>query len=275
MTKIEIPRDERVRVLSLGAGVQSSTLAFLYQNGVLKPAPHFAIFADTQTEPKAVYDYLELLKKKITKFPIYTVTEGCLHEDVLSGGKFVTPPFFIKHPDGKRGMGRRQCTGDYKIKVIQKGVREILGYRKGTWFRHKVDMIIGISVDEIQRVKESITKWITNTYPLIDKMDWKRSDCKKYFSEQALPTPPRSACWMCPYRNDDEWIHLKENHPSEFKMAVEFDKKIRSLPKFHNENYLHISLKPLGEVEFKPKKTDDQLGLMSYMQNECEGMCGV
>ena len=58
-------------------------------------------------------------------------------------------------------------------------------------------------------------------------------------------------------------------------MAVEFDKKIRSLPKFHNENYLHISLKPLGEVEFKPKKTDDQLGLMSYMQNECEGMCGI
>jgi len=65
MKKIEIPKDERVRVLSLGAGVQSSTLAFLYQNGVLKPAPHFAIFADTQTEPKAVYDYLELLKKKI------------------------------------------------------------------------------------------------------------------------------------------------------------------------------------------------------------------
>ena len=56
MKKIEIPKDERVRVLSLGAGVQSSTLAFLYQNGVLKPAPHFAIFADTQTEPKAVYD---------------------------------------------------------------------------------------------------------------------------------------------------------------------------------------------------------------------------
>ena len=45
MKKIEIPKDERVRVLSLGAGVQSSTLAFLYQNGVLKPAPHFAIFA--------------------------------------------------------------------------------------------------------------------------------------------------------------------------------------------------------------------------------------
>jgi len=275
MDEIIVPKDERVRVLSLGAGVQSSTLAMLYENEVLKPLPHFAIFADTQTEPKAVYDYLNYLKKKITRFPIYTVSAGSLHEDCLSGKRFAAPPFFIKKPDGKRGMGRRQCTGDYKIKVIQKGTREILGYKKGAWVRHKIDMIIGISVDEIQRMKESITKWITNVYPLIDEMDWKRTDCKQYFSKQKMPTPPRSACWMCPYRNNDEWVDLKENHPNEFKMAVEFDKKIRVLPKFKNENFLHSSLKPLGEVEFKPKKNSNQLDIMSYMQNECEGMCGL
>jgi len=72
-----------------------------------------------------------------------------------------------------------------------------------------------------------------------------------------------------------EKIDLKEKHPNEFKKAIEFDKQIRILPKFNNENYLHRSLKPLSEVVFKPKNTSDQLDIMSYMQNECEGMCGL
>ncbi len=37
--------------LSLGAGVQSSTLALMYASGELSPMPAGAIFADTQAEP--------------------------------------------------------------------------------------------------------------------------------------------------------------------------------------------------------------------------------
>jgi len=43
-----------LRVLSLGAGVQSTTLALMAAHGEIEP-PDCAIFADTQWEPRAVY----------------------------------------------------------------------------------------------------------------------------------------------------------------------------------------------------------------------------
>jgi len=55
-------RKKALVVISLGAGVQSSTMALMAANGEL-PKPDCAIFADTGYEPKAVYRYLEFLKK--------------------------------------------------------------------------------------------------------------------------------------------------------------------------------------------------------------------
>lgn len=48
------------RVLSLGAGVQSTTLFLMSLRGELPPLDA-AIFADTQWEPKAVYKHLNWL----------------------------------------------------------------------------------------------------------------------------------------------------------------------------------------------------------------------
>ena len=48
-------------------------------------------------------------------------------------------------------MTRRTCTFEYKIKPIQRKVREILGVNN---LRGKhIEMVMGISFDEIQRVK--------------------------------------------------------------------------------------------------------------------------
>mgnify|MGYP006407382703 CR=1 FL=1 len=48
-----------LRVLSLGAGVQSSVLALMAAKGLVTK-PDVAIFADTQWEPQSVYDHLQL-----------------------------------------------------------------------------------------------------------------------------------------------------------------------------------------------------------------------
>jgi len=45
-----------INVLSLGAGVQSSTMALMAAKGEITPMPDCAIFADTQAEPQSVYD---------------------------------------------------------------------------------------------------------------------------------------------------------------------------------------------------------------------------
>jgi 3'-phosphoadenosine 5'-phosphosulfate sulfotransferase (PAPS reductase)/FAD synthetase len=102
-----------LRVLSLGAGVQSSCVALMIAAGEL-PMVDCAIFADTQWEPKKVYLWLDWLEKQLP-FPVYRVTAGDLRANVLeskntTGSRFASIPWFILDPKGKEGMGRRQCT---------------------------------------------------------------------------------------------------------------------------------------------------------------------
>ena len=66
-------------LLSLGAGVQSSTLALMAACGEISPMPDGAIFADTQSEPAAVYTYLDWLERQLP-FPVYRVTAGSLKD---------------------------------------------------------------------------------------------------------------------------------------------------------------------------------------------------
>lgn len=50
-----------MRIISLGAGVQSTTMALMAAHGAITPMPDCAIFADTGWEPIAVYDHLRWL----------------------------------------------------------------------------------------------------------------------------------------------------------------------------------------------------------------------
>lgn len=71
----------RLRVLSLGAGVQSTTLALLAAHGVIGPMPDCAIFADTAWEPQAVYDHLAwLMSPNLLPFPVHVVSAGSLRD---------------------------------------------------------------------------------------------------------------------------------------------------------------------------------------------------
>jgi hypothetical protein len=52
---------KELHVLSLGAGVQSTTLYLMFMRGVLTPQIDCAIFADTGEEPTPVYRHLDWL----------------------------------------------------------------------------------------------------------------------------------------------------------------------------------------------------------------------
>lgn len=121
-----------VHILSLGAGVQSSTLALMAAAGEITPMPECAIFADTQAEPSSVYAWLDWLEKQLP-FPVYRVTFGSLLGKSLivrtskkTGNKYIkhTPPAYIS--DGiKTGLLMRQCTVDSKIDIIHRKIREL------------------------------------------------------------------------------------------------------------------------------------------------------
>ena len=265
-------KDKDLRVLSLGAGVQSSTLFYKILNNEIEPVD-CAIFADTGNEPQAVYDYLEHLSN-LADFPVHIVSKGNIIDDSLAVAEkgtnkgFLTMPVKGVNENGKQVMGRRQCTNDYKIQPINKKIRELLGVKTLRGFN--VEVVMGISLDEIQRAKEPINKWQVNCYPLIQNKIT-RHQCLEYIKKHNYKKPPRSACIVCPYHSNKEWLHMKENNPNEFQFAVDFDLKIRTTSSNGVKNYLHSSMKPLGEIDFNKYK-DPQYKLFD---DECSGICGV
>ena len=270
-------RERKLVVISLGAGVQSSTMALKAACGEF-PRPDCAIFADTGYEPKSVYNYLDYLKD-ILPYPVHIVRKGNIKDDMLNsidnGTRFPTAPFFTKNADtGKKGMLRRQCTNDYKIQPIRKKIRELcnVGYRKHFPKDQYVEQWIGISTDEIMRMKPARDKYILNRHPLIEAK-LSRQDCINWLKEKKLLLPEKSACIVCPYHNDAYWHFMKTERVEEFADAVEFDKKIRTgSRKIRDELFLHRSCKPLDQVEFKKEDKSKQIDMFN---NECEGMCGV
>ena len=265
---------KNIIVISLGAGVQSSTMALMAHEGLIDPMPTCAIFADTQNEPKYIYEYLDYLKG-ILKFPVYTVSKGDIKADMLKpttgGYTFPTAPFFTLKGK-KKGMVMRQCTNTYKIQPIRKKIRDLLGLKR---YQHvKKDMFveqwIGISKDEIMRKKPARDKFITNRWPLLEA-DMNRQDCIDWMKERGYRMPEKSACNMCPFHDDKYWANLKQNHPDEFADAVDTDIKIRSLGRDKEAKmFIHKSCKPLSEVEFVAEEDQPDL-----FDNVCEGMCGV
>lgn len=270
-----------LRVLSLGAGVQSSTLAMLFERGEIledgEPVKlDVAIFADTGAEPAEVYRFLDSIEARVT-FPVLRVMwEGGLEQnllDSLEGGRFAGAPFFTESDTGREGRLRRQCTREFKVQPITRKLRELVGLKKGERApkRLLVRQYIGISWDEAVRMKPAREHWIEHRWPLID-LRWTRQHCLDWWAANDMPAPPRSACYFCPYKSDQEWQRLKEQ-PEEWQRAIRMDELIRKGVRGTTQRlYLHRSLKPLAEVDLR---TAEQAGQQTLFGEECEGMCGV
>jgi len=276
-----------MRILNLGAGVQSSVVLLMSIKGIL-PKLDAAIFADTQWEPRDVYQHLAWLEgeAKTASIPVYRVTAGNLRDHAVNGVKkktkegthFVSLPIFVESHDGSRGIVKqRQCTKDYKIVPIERKVRELLGLKRGQhWPTETVcEQWFGISADEARRVRTPRRTAITHRYPLVYELGMSRSDCLAW-AAQHYPgrTFPRSACIGCPFHQNDEWLRIKAD-PEAWADAVEADEKIRNEARGYRKStgYLHRSFVPLKDADLtvRPKGPDS----LSLFRHECMGVCGV
>ena len=262
-----------MKIISLGAGVQSSVLALLSDKGELIPRADACIFADTQCEPKSVYETLDWLRSEIS-IPIHITTAGSLINDVLrgensSGTKFITIPLYTKEPGSKRDMGRRQCTNEYKLNPIKRKCRELLGYTSNARIPEGTfEVMIGITTDEATRMKPSRVKYIKNIHPLVG-LRWDRNQCIKWFRANYPDRKlSKSSCVFCPYRSNESWKDMRENRPDEWIDVVRVDNAVRHMKK-GKLNFIHSACKP---IEDALHIGDDQRNLF---ENECEGMCGV
>lgn len=253
--------------------MQSSTMALMAKHREIQPMPEAAIFADTGAEPTSVYDYLAWLEGELP-FPVYRVMEkeGLLKDlkKGISGKRCSNPPLYTK---GKtNGILTRGCTVDFKIRPLTRKTKEIAGIKGRLPTEPVVTTWIGISLDEIQRVKDSRVSYIKHRWPLLE-LRMKRYECIRWMEEHNYPKPPRSACWFCPYHSNHEWRRLKKEEPEEFKKAVKLDKEIRDgVYNVRDELFVHKSRMPLDEVDLR---TDDEKGQLSLWGDECDGMCGM
>lgn len=270
-------------IISLGAGVQSSTMALMAACGQITPMPTCAVFADTQAEPESVYAWLDWLEKELP-FPVYRVTRGDLTAESLKVVPFRKEPHrhwvkslipaFIDNRDGTRGIMGRQCTFNYKVEQLERATRVIAGIKRGQKTIGAVQWI-GISLDEAHRMKPARKPWVEHRWPLIDA-GMKRHDCLRWMEKKGYPKPPRSACIYCPFHSDAEWRRLKNEEPKEFERAVQFERDLQAA-KAQTDNrrgkpFLHNSLIPLGEVDLT---TDIERGQGEMFGNDCTGLCGV
>lgn len=264
-----------VRVLSLGGGVQSTTLLLMSLSGELEPLDA-AIFSDTGFEPRAVYRHLDWLRGECEHagLPLSTVSAGNIREHVLemvaTDREFPGLPLHAVDPDGKRTKLKRQCTTHFKVKPVHREIRRIAGMTRRRWQGPPCEQWLGISLDEAAtRMRDSRDAWITLRYPLVERR-MRRADCVAWLTTHGYPIPPKSSCIGCPFHDNRYWRSLRDESPDEWRQAVEFDGAIRTLPRLKGAAYLHRSLLPLAQVDLSTRRDHGQLGMF---EDECDGVC--
>lgn len=273
--------------LSLGAGVQSGTLVEMIVEGKLPPVD-LVIFADTGDEPDYVYRYVDYLQSRLSglNIPFEIVSNGNIIKDIHRvKGRFVAIPVFT-FTNGKIGRLRRQCTNEYKILPIEKRIRQKMlelgkakKYKNGAIHVNKginVIGLLGLSLDEVQRMRPSRIRWIKLEWPLID-LRMTRHDCKLWLQRYGLPIPKKSSCRICPFHNDRHFRDMRDNYPDDWRHVVGIDHFLRSGNSRFSATakgalYLHRQCISLDEVDLSTPQDRGQI----EMFGECDsGYCFV
>jgi hypothetical protein len=273
---IDENRINRLQVISSGGGTQSNCMIVLAHMEVI-PRPDIIVMVDTERESSNVFDYQKKyiaplcddmgIEYVIVKKSDYTSNDITLASD----DEVILPAFFTEFNGRmKNGSCNKQpgfCSGKWKQDPFRRYLNERYGTKELT--SKGVDVWIGMSFDEANRVRYPSGKW-QHRYPLFEAQIL-REQAIKIVEDYGLPTPPRSACWMCPNRHDDEWQFMKENVPNDFNAAIKFEKELQeSFPWL----WLHRSGISIGEIDFiKSSRSNKQIDMF---EKHCDtGMCFI
>lgn len=259
-----------MKILSLGWGVQSFTLAAMVALGELEPID-FAVHADTTWERKATYEFAKRWTPWLEERGVKVVTvQDAGQAAAVTTLKTDIPAFTVDIANDVEGQLRRQCTGRWKITPMRRYIADELQRRALPKSSGQVEQWLGISEDEWTRAKDSDVKYITHRYPLLE-LGMRRVDCVTWLERNGLEVPGKSACVFCPYHNRLAWEEMKRNEPEDWAVAVAIDLQIRNVrPPY--PLFVHSARVPLTEaVNIPDDKGYSQLGLFDA---ECDsGHC--
>jgi hypothetical protein len=273
-----------MKVISLGWGVQSWALCAMSALGML-PKVDAAIHADTTHERAETYAFarkwtpwleergIRIITVKAedgsqsriwddtgqTMVPAYTVGEprlinGYWDYDLEDDGVWVaySSPIMIS---AEHGQLRRSCTQRWKVAPIR---RWLQANRNG----ERVEQWIGITLDEVGRMKSSDVQYISNEYSFIEMLDrpWTRGMVMRWLQDNGLEIPVKSSCVICPFHDKATWREIKMSSNGDWHKALEADEVIRDKRPGY-KCYLSAERIPLAEVDFRNEEDMGQLSL--------------
>jgi hypothetical protein len=235
-------------VWSCGGGTQSAAIAALIVRGEL-PKPDAAVIADTGREASETWRYFDAVLHpqlasagvNLVRLPHSFEGTGWNTVDLYDRRMMPLIPTFTS--DG--GQTRKFCSNEWKARPVERYYRS-LGLTGGRIW-------IGFTIDEWHRARSFDPRAAWNhDYPLIDRR-MNRADCLALVERMGWPAPPRSSCWMCPYRSDAEWLRLKRTDPADFDRAIALEREIQAIDA---DQYLHRAGRPLDTVNLNETQQD-------------------
>ena len=249
-----------LRVISYGGGVQSTAMVIMaatrnpeFEKACGGPidAALFSNVGDDSEHPAT----LEYVRNVMVPWCEEQNFQLEILEKVRRDGRKETLLQHITRPESRSlpipvrmangAPGRRSCTVDYKIKVIQKWVRE-----HGATKEDPATVAIGISTDEFQRIARADETGIERrVYPLID-MNMDRSMCQNIPASVGLPAPGKSSCYFCPFHRASVWAEMRRDEPELFWKTVELEKLLNERRDMLEKDHVWFTRfnKPLDEA---------------------------
>lgn len=228
---------------SYGGGVQSRAIAALIVAGRL-PMPDLVAIADTGREVKATWEFIDQHLRP-AGFTIHVIPHEYATVDLYGTNGDLLIPAFTRSGAGV-GKFPTYCSNEWKQRACRRWLKD-----QGV---NDCDAWLGISTNEIERMKPSGVNWYRHVYPLIELVPTSRAQCEALLTGQGWPLA-KSRCWMCPNQSARDWQNLRDQSPAEFQQAVAFDAELR----LTDANvYVHRLALPLAEAV---EKSDEQPGL--------------
>ena len=235
------------QIWSCGGGTQSGAIAALIGDGIL-PKPDVCFMTDTGREKSSTWPFVEsfirpqLVRVGLDLTIIKSEDFACI-DIVHQTGSVLLPGFTTQ--SGSVCKLPAFCSGKWKQDVAERYFRSIGVVKARSW--------IGISIDEMRRVRRQHRNWLELWYPLIFAVRMTRAQCVECIRQHGWLGPiPHSACKMCPNMRDDEWLDMQANAPEDFAEACQIERDVRVAdPHF----WLHPACVPLDQVDFTAQQS--------------------
>lgn len=252
--------EHRDIVWAFGGGVQTiCTLTLIAEKQLPKPAR--ATMVDTSRERSLTWQYVNTYAVPLMKsmgMELEIVPHSYATVDLYGkNGDLLIPAYTTN------GKLPTFCSNEWKRRPMFRYLAE-----QGYGPKKPIITWMGMSLDEIERMRISDVKWAKNHYPLIFDVPLRRHECALQIERFGLPIPPKSACWMCPHLDNEEWEQEAELTPEDFAKAVQLEQDVNSKDISNGKDgiWLHKSLVPLDRATFESKE-------LLPMEQLCADVC--